>query len=225
VAFLAAELPEAGRKELEARLSSLPGTRELRYVSSDEALESLRGQDPELTRSVARLGELALQAAFEAALAPESIARAPQWVDEASRLQGVGDIRYKPMQAQAVVQCQFYARFLRLALSLSAFFWLAGAAACLWAALRLREARGVVEGLAPRLAMSGIGAAGGMGLVLAAALPLKASPAGWAVPAPWSQACLFICGLLGALMAWDWAAGGRGVAGEAVAKRELAAAP
>lgn len=225
VAFLAADLPEAGRKELEGKLGGLPGTREVRFVSRDEALEGLRGQDPELMRSVALLGENPLQSAFEATLAPESIARAPQWADAASELPGVGDIRFKPMQAQAVVQCQFYARFLRLALSLAAFFWLAGSAASLLAALRLREARGVVAGLPARVAMAGIGSAGGMGLVLAAALPLKASPVGWAAPALWSQACLFLIGLLGALAAWDWSGAAGGLAAEPSAPRELAAAP
>ena len=190
---------------LEDKLQALPGTAEVRYVSRDAALDALRKEDPELMKSIALLGENPLQSAFEARLEPESIARASQWADGASKLAGVGDIRFKPMEVQAVVQCQFFVRFLRLALSLSAFFWLAGAAAGLWAALRLKEARGVIEGLPQRLGLAAIGAAGGMGLVLIAALPLKTAPAGWAAPPGWAQAFLFIAGVLGALLAWDWA--------------------
>lgn len=204
VAFLATELPEAQRKAIGERLRALPGTEEVRFVSRDAALEDLRRQDPEVVRSVALLGENPLQSAFEAALVPEAIARAPQWADAAAQVPGVGDIRFKPLEVHAVAQCQFFNRFLRLALSLSAFFWLAGAAAAIWAAMSLREARGVVEGLPARLGMAGTGAAGGMGLILAAALPLKAAPAGWAAPTDWAQGALFVAGLLGALLAWDW---------------------
>lgn len=221
VLFLSSEPAEAKRKALEERLRALPGTRDVRYVSRDEALESLRRQDPEITRSVALLGENPLQSAFEARLEPESISRASQWADGAGRLDGLADIRFKPLEVQAVVQCQFFVRFLRLAVSLSAFFWLAGAAAGLWAALRLREARGVVEGLPPRLALAAIGAAGGMSLVFVAALPLKTAPAGWASPTASAQAALFVAGVLGALLAWDWSGSSRAEGPERRREREL----
>lgn len=222
VVFLAGERPQAERDALEGELRSLPGTREVRFVSRDAALDALRREDPELMRSVALLGENPLESAFEAQLEPENISRASQWAEGASRLEGVGDIRFKPLEVQAVVQCQFYTRFLRLALSLSAFFWLTGAAAGLWAALRLREARGVIEGLPSRLGLAAVGAAGGMGLVLIAALPLKTAPAGWAAPALWAQACLFIAGTLGSLLAWDWAGAARAVGDERRRDHELA---
>ncbi|MBI5200859.1 MAG: hypothetical protein HY925_04660 [Elusimicrobia bacterium] len=223
VVFLAGEQPESQRNVLEDKLQALPGTAEVRYVSRDAALDTLRREDPELMKSIALLGENPLQSAFEARLDPESIARASQWADAAAKFPGVGDIRFKPMEVQAVVQCQFFVRFLRLAISLSAFFWLAGAAAGLWAAMKLKEARGVVEGLPPRLGLAAAGTAGGMGLVLIAALPLKTAPAGWAAPAAWAQFCLFIAGVLGALLAWDWSGAYRFAVGDERRHHELAA--
>lgn len=220
VAFLDGQLPEAAVRALEASLLEVPGTAGVRFVSRDESLAALRHQDPEMMRSVALLGENPLESAFEVELHPESVARSSEWAEAAAKLKEVGDIRFKPMEVQAIVQAQFFVRFLRLALSLSGFFWLAGAAAGLWAALSTREARGILDGLPSRAAMAGLGAAAGMGLVLVAALPLRSAPAAWAAPTPLSQALLFGAGLLGAFFAWDW-----GTLGEhARAARDLAAA-
>ncbi|MBI4423196.1 MAG: hypothetical protein HY554_05695, partial [Elusimicrobia bacterium] len=204
VAFLGEELPEAKWKVVEEKLRALPGTSAIAFISRDSALESLRLQDPELAGSVALLGENPLQSSFEIALAPEAVSRAPAWAESASQIAGLGDIRFKPMQVRAVVQCQFYDRFLRLAISLAAFFWLAAAAAALWAAVTFREAQGALEALPPRLGMASVGTACGMGLVLIAALPLRSAPAAWAAPGAAAHACLFLAGALGALFAWDW---------------------
>ena len=204
VVFAAGELREVERGAVEAALRKLPGTAEARFVSREEALETLRRQDPDLVRAVALLGENPLQPAWEVSLVPEDLGMAGMWVEKAARLPKVGDVRFKPMQVQAAVRCQFYSRFLRLAIGLAAFFWLIGAAAALWAALSWPEARGVVESLPPRLAMAGVGAAGGMAVVFVAALPLKSAPLAWAAPVAQAHWLLFAAGLLGSLFAWDW---------------------
>ncbi|MCX5790163.1 MAG: permease-like cell division protein FtsX [Elusimicrobia bacterium] len=204
VLFSAGEMKDAERAGVEALLRKLPGTDQARFISRDESLERLRRQDPELVRAVALLGENPLQSAWEVSLTPEAMGGAGEWAEKAARIPKVGDIRFKPMQVHAAVRCQFYARFLHLALSLLAFFWLAGAAAALWAALSWPEARGVLENLLPRLAMAGVGAAGGMGIVFLATLPLKSSPLAWAAPTEAAQGLLFVAGLFGSLFAWDW---------------------
>lgn len=209
VAFLLGELPEPKWRTVEEKLRALPGTFDVRFLSRDGALEALRGQDPELMDAVTLLGENPLNSSFEIALAHDAVGLASAWTTAAARIPEIGDIRFKPMQVRAVVQCQFYSRFLRLAISLAGFFWLAAAAAAVWAALNFREARGALEGLGPRLCMAGIGSAGGMGLVAVAALPLKSAPAAWASPTAAAHACLFAAGLMGALLTWDWARPGR----------------
>ena len=204
VVFAAGELREVERGAVEAALRKLPGTAEARFVSREEALETLRRQDPDLVRAVALLGENPLQPAWEVSLVPEDLGMAGMWVEKAARLPKVGDVRFKPMEVQAAVQCQFYARFLRLALSLAAFLWLAGAAASVWAALSWPEARGVLESLPARALLAALGAGGGMGVVFLAALPLRSAAQAWAAPGMAAQAGLFAAGLLGALFAWDW---------------------
>ena len=228
VAFLSEEMAESKWRVAEERLRALPGTREVRFVSRDGALESLREQDPELARSVALLGENPLQSAFEIELAPEAVSRTASWARSAGELPGIGDIRFKPRQVQAVVQCQFYSRFLRLVSSLAAFFWLAGCAAALWKALAEDDGRAGPGGLRARLAAAALSCAAGMGVVLLAALPLRSSPAAWASPYGWSQALLLLVGTLGALLMWQREQprrpheGPRGAAREALAGTGLA---
>ena len=54
------------------------------------------------------------------------------------------------------------------------------------------------------VAVMGVGAGGGMGVVFLAALPLRSAAQAWAAPGMAAQAGLFAAGLLGALFAWDW---------------------
>ena len=209
VAFLSAELPESKLKVLEESIRVIPGLEDLRFVSREAAMSQLESQDKDLSRSVALLGENPLNSAFEIRLADDGLSKTSTFIWELGKLQGLGDIRFKPMEVNAIVQLQFYSRFLRVSMSLAAFLWVLCAAAMLWMGVMVKEARHAFDGVGLRLFLAACGALGGMGLVFLAALPLKGFSAMWVWPAVPEHALLALCGALGGLLPWEWSASRR----------------
>ena len=123
------------------RLRALPDVDDVRAVSRQEQLASLKREDPELVESVALLGDNPLTSAFEVSLGEVGVSRVAQWLSQAQPLADWADAR-KPAQVQAILQAQFYARLLDLApglVCLGAALMLAG----VWSSGRagLRTAR------------------------------------------------------------------------------------
>jgi hypothetical protein len=189
--FLREEADEGRLKVLEEQLRALPDVEDARAVSREEQLAALRRDDPELVESVALLGENPLTPAFEVRLAEGGVARIAQWLTRAQPLADWADVRYKPAQAQAILQAQFYSRFLDLAMAclvcLAAAMTLAG----LWssrrptAALQRREAWEAA-------AYAAGGAIAGAAVVCVMVLPMRAAVAFWAWPPAAGQAALLM---------------------------------
>lgn len=202
--FLASELSEPKAQVLEEKARALPGVAQARYLSRDAALDELGARDPEMVRSVALLGDNPLQPVLELRPSPEIAGRWTVFLDGVSRLPGLVEARYREAELGAVLQAQFYRRFLDLASSLAAFVWCLGGAAGLWGIVGRKEPERGLEGLGPRLVAAACGAALGLGLVYAALQPLKSSSRWWAWPPAASHAALVLAGALAALWS-DWA--------------------
>ncbi|MFH1724091.1 MAG: permease-like cell division protein FtsX [Elusimicrobiota bacterium] len=216
VAFLNGDVDAARRKVVEEKLLAQPGTEAVVFVSPEEGLSRIEAANPEISRSVAVLGENPLPGGFEIRLSPDRIAAVPEWARAAENIAELDDIRYKPLQARTILQVQFYARFLTLILSSAAFLWiLAGvwAVGAAWRAGAFRLASSPAgtgrtrDGGGPLSwrqivvlpAASGLGVAAGVGLALLLARPASA---GWvrAWPALWAQATLLAAGASGGLL-------------------------
>lgn len=130
LAFLKPDVEERRRKIVEEKLAGLPDVASVRFVSPAQSLDSLKEADPDLAEAVVLVGDNPLPGAFEIRLGPEAVSRVSQWVLEAYSLPELADIRYQPMLVQALLQVQFYSRFLALvrgaALSLGVILVLVG---------------------------------------------------------------------------------------------------
>lgn len=192
VAFVKADVNAGKLKVLEEKVRALPDVEAARLVSRDEALETLRREDPDLVESVALLGENPLQPAFEVRLAAASLARAGSWVENAYALPEFEDIRYKPAQIRAILLAQFYGYFLKLAANVGfclTIFMLAG---LFWTGLDFSAA------VLKRAAAFPAGTLAGMGLAYALAYPLRNLYSWWTWPSLSNQALLvFAAAVLG----------------------------
>jgi cell division protein FtsX len=190
VLFTRASLEEARAKVLEEKLRAAPEVADVRFVSADDALASLKRDDPELAESVALVGDNPLPAAFEVRPSAESFTHLGAWIDGAQRLADWSDLRYKPGQVQAILRLRFYAHLLRMTLS---------TLVCLVAIVALVALSSLRGGprLAPALWAAGGGAAG-LALALAISWPLHRDELLWAWPEPLSQIFLLAaCATLG----------------------------
>ncbi|MBI4377206.1 MAG: hypothetical protein HY549_12250 [Elusimicrobia bacterium] len=192
------DLPEEKAKVLEERLWAVPDVQEVRWVSRHEALERLRGENPELLEAVTVLGENPLSSGFEVQPSPRALARAGDWLAQIEESGDWADIRYKPAQVRVFLQAQFYRHFITLSLSgLLCLGALAGAWG-LWLAV------GASKAWRAALLPIGLAAGGvllGVGLTVALALPMR-------LLTPWAAAWpgwLSQLGLLIGACAAGWA--------------------
>ncbi|HAM35532.1 MAG TPA: hypothetical protein DCP85_06350 [Elusimicrobia bacterium] len=200
--FLKNEPSDADRKLLEERLLALSHTRQIRYVSRDEALAALRQDDPELVDSVTWLGENPLLPAFEARLASEGLGEFDEWLRAVREAGDWVDVRYRPGQVRAVLQAQVYVHYLSLVLSVL----LCGAAVALAARLWWFGSVPGLKAAAWAVFGNGVSAAAGMVAALLAALPARQYLPWWESPTPASQLMLWGCiALLGGLL-YPWTA-------------------
>ena len=207
VLFLKGEPPETRLKVVEERLLALPDVDEVRYISARDALAALHRQEPELVDAVTLVGENPLQPAFEVRLDGEGIARLPEWIAQAEPAGDWADIRYKPAQAQALLQARFYGHFLSLVFSASLLaagglgllgVWTLARRPRAWAALAHGGLRAAAASAGTAAASAG-GAAAGAALAALMALPMRLYTPWWAWPSGPRQ--LFL-GLGAALAGW-----------------------
>jgi hypothetical protein len=113
------DLDEGKQEILEDRLRALDGVEEVQRVSAEEALDALKHDDPELVDSVGILGGNPLPVSYEVRLTDHGLGRISQWISQAEPLAEWGDILYKPEQAQAILQAQFYGHLISLVIDAS----------------------------------------------------------------------------------------------------------
>ncbi len=188
--YLKADLDESKQKVVAEQLRALPEVDDVRAVSRQEQLSALRRDDPELVESVLLVGDNPLMPAFEVRLAQEGLAHVGDWLAKAQGVADFADARYKPAQIQAILQAQFYARFIDVALSALVCAAAALLLAGLWAARRARAALSREQALPAALAGAcALAAAGSVALLV---LPMKALSPWWGLPGPAAQALLAV---------------------------------
>lgn len=109
------DTPEA----VEAALNAINGTERVFFVSRKDRLARLKAEDPELVASVLTPGSNPLPDTWEVAIKEEVLGDMNSWTSAAWRVPGVGDIKYKPLEAYAIMHALFYGHLIRLGLALS----------------------------------------------------------------------------------------------------------
>jgi septal ring factor EnvC (AmiA/AmiB activator) len=164
------------RGVVEERLLALPGTEAADYVSPEAAVDRLAEVDPAFPKAVALIGDNPVPGSFEVSLFPEAVSQAAEWVKGAETLPEVAEASYSAPAARAVVELQFYARWLSLLLSLAGTGAGLAAAGALWQASR----PGLAPGSAGRAASAGTLCLAGFAVGAVAAAVSARLLTGWA---------------------------------------------
>jgi hypothetical protein len=102
-----------------AALTAIKGTSQAVFVSRQDRLARLKAEEPELVASVLPPGSNPMPDTWEVAIAEEALGDINAWTDAAWRVSGVGDIKYKPLEAYAVMHALFYGHLITLVMALS----------------------------------------------------------------------------------------------------------
>ena len=104
---------------VEAALSAVGGTAQVVYISRKDRLARLKAEDPELVASVLVPGLNPLPDTWEVTIKEEVLGDMNSWTSAAWRIPGVADVKYKPLEAYAIMHALFYGHLLRLSLALA----------------------------------------------------------------------------------------------------------
>ena len=104
---------------MEAAFKALPGTDEVSFINRADRLRKLREEDPDLVGAVMNMGSNPLPDTFEISLEESALGDLSSWVDAAWKIGGVEDIKYKPLEAYAILHALFYGHFILVTLALA----------------------------------------------------------------------------------------------------------
>ena len=187
--------PEA----VEAALAAINGTGQVFFVSRKDRLARLKTEDPDLVASVLVPGQNPMPDTWEVAINEEVLGDLNAWTTAAWKVPGVADVKYKPLEAYAIMHALFYGHLVRLALAL-AFLSL-----MIMAAMILTHGHTPASLAASLRADSRWFLSGAAGALLAAltayavVYPVKYLSPVWVWPNPLWQASVVVCG---AVMGW-----------------------
>jgi hypothetical protein len=102
-----------------AALAALKGTAQAVFVSRQDRLARLTTEEPELVASVLPPGSNPMPDTWEVVMAEDALGDMNAWTDAAWRVPGVADIKYKPLEAYAIMHALFYGHLITLALALA----------------------------------------------------------------------------------------------------------
>jgi len=187
-----------------AALAALKGTSRALFVSRQDRLSRLKAEEPELVASVLSSGANPMPDTWEVSIDEEALGDMNAWTDAAWKIPGVGDVKYKPLEAYAVMHSLFYGHLISLALTLS------------FLAFILLAAMVLTHGHTPAALAAALGAdklwflAGGGGAALAAlaayavAYPVKYLSPVWVWPNPLWQVAMTGSGALLGWVVFQW---------------------
>jgi hypothetical protein len=198
---------EKGREtasEVEEGLKNIDGTLNAVFVGKEARLKKLKEDDPELVSSVLAIGGNPLPDTWEIELREDAIGGIDAWTEAAWQVQGVADIKYKPLEAYAILHALFYAHLITLG------FYAAACAFVLLAVMVLTYRKtfsGLFGALKKDSAWFFAGAAGASASALAAygmSYPVKYLSPLWVWPGPLWHAAVALSGGFGAWGLCQW---------------------
>ncbi|MBU2573106.1 MAG: permease-like cell division protein FtsX [Elusimicrobia bacterium] len=189
---------------MEEALKALPGTKDVVFISKADRLKKLKEEDPDLVGTVMNMGVNPMPDTFEAELKEAALGDLSSWVEPAWKVPGVADIKYKPLEAYAILHALFYGHYMFVTLAL-AFFSLV-----LMALMTLAYRNSLANFLESvkrdrNWFFTGLGA-GSIAVALSYALvyPVKYLSPLWLWPDPLSQAAIIAAGGLSAWVLFQW---------------------
>jgi hypothetical protein len=187
-----------------AALAGLKGAQQAVFVSRQDRLARLKAEEPELVASVLPPGSNPMPDTWEVTIGEEALGDINAWTDAAWRISGVGDIKYKPLEAYAVMHSLFYGHLIKLGLALA------------FLAFMLMTAMVLTHGHTPASLAASLGgdkvwffsgAAGASASALAAYVvvyPVKYLSPVWVWPNPLWQVAVVVSGALSGWTLCQW---------------------
>lgn len=194
------ETPEA----VGAALSAIKGSSQVVYVSRQDRLARLKADEPELVASVLPPGSNPMPDTWEVTIAEDALGDMNSWTDAAWRVPGVADLKYKPLEAYAIMHSVFYGHLITLSLALA------------FLAFMIMTAMVLTHGHTPAALAASLGAdrhwffsgaGGGAASALAAyavVYPVKYLSPVWVWPNPMWQAAVIASGSLLGWVLCQW---------------------
>ncbi|HAF94497.1 MAG: hypothetical protein A2X34_06435 [Elusimicrobia bacterium GWC2_51_8] len=190
--------------EVENGLKNIQGTLSAVFVDKEARLKKLKEDDPELVSSVLAVGGNPLPDTWEIKLKEDALGGVDLWTEEARKVPGVADIRYKPLEAYAILHALFYAQLITLG-------FYAAACAFLLMSVMILSYRKTLSGLFCALKKDSVwfaaGAAGaGLSTIAAYGLiyPVKYLSSLWVWPNPLWHAAIAAVSALGGWVLCQW---------------------
>ena len=190
--------------EVENGLKNIPGTLSVIFVDKEARLKMLKDDDPELVSSVLAVGGNPLPDTWEIKLKEEAIGGVDLWTEAAWKVPGVEDIKYKPLEAYAILHALFYAHLITLG-------FYAAACALVLMSVMILSYRKPLSGLFCALKKDSVwfvaGAAGaGLSTIAAYGLiyPVKYLSSLWVWPGPLWHAAVMVASALGGWVLCQW---------------------
>ena len=104
---------------METAFKALPGTDDVTFMNRADRLRKLREEDPDLVGAVMNMGANPLPDTFEISLEEAALGDLGSWVEAAWKINGVEDIKYKPLEAYAILHALFYGHYILVTLALA----------------------------------------------------------------------------------------------------------
>ncbi len=186
------------QEEIAAALDGVRGTEQAVFISRQDRLARLKTEEPELVASVLPPGSNPMPDTWEVVIKEEALGDLNAWTDAVWRVPGVADVKYKPLEAYAIMHSVFYGHLITLGLALAFLAFM------VMSAMILTHGHTPAE-LAASLSADKIwflaGAGGGALSALASyavVYPVKYLSPVWVWPSPlWQAAVAFFGALLG----------------------------
>ena len=102
-----------------AALAGIKGTSQAVFVSRQDRLARLKAEEPELVASVLPPGSNPMPDTWEILISEDFLGDMNAWTEAAWRVPGVADIKYKPLEAYAIMHSVFYGHLITLSLALA----------------------------------------------------------------------------------------------------------
>lgn len=106
------------RIDIEERIKTLNGVEDVVFITKTQRLKRLNENAPELASSVLSVGSNPMPDTFEVRLNESVLGDLNSWMDSVSRIQGISEVKYKSLEAYAILHALFYGNFIFISLML-----------------------------------------------------------------------------------------------------------
>lgn len=112
IIFIKSESNKFSVEKIKTDLEELKGVREVVYVARDKRIDEFKESGSDFSEIVTLLGKNPIPDTFEVALKESVLGDLESWLERAWKLDGIADIKYRPLEAYVILHTLFYSHFI-----------------------------------------------------------------------------------------------------------------